>query len=87
MVLFVILEPIFTILVAALLISQCLVPELTGRPWFPMVRRSWKVKTDIASAREDIAVAALTDELRKLKGETPNAEPDGPDSVDPSQWP
>jgi hypothetical protein len=74
MVFFDILEPVLAILFIAFLVSQCLVPEVLGQPWFPIFRRAWRLRTDIAQAREDISTGALAgklDELRHTaKGET-----------------
>lgn len=71
MVLFEIIAPMLWILVAAFIITQCLVPTTVGRPWFPMFRRNWNVRSHIEEAKEDNATDELEDKLTALKTKTP----------------
>lgn len=67
--LFVIVEPVMAILLLAFLFSQCFVPEITGRPWFPLFRRAWRVRGELAYARERISERDLNAELKGLNQE------------------
>lgn len=67
--LFAIVEPILAIALLAFLFSQCFVPEITSRPWFPLFRRSWRVHGELAQARERIGERNLNAELKGLNQE------------------
>ena len=69
MILFDIVEPIFVVLVFGFLFSQCLVPEILDRPWFPLVRRVWRVPAKISETKELIAEKKLDSQLSKLQKE------------------
>jgi hypothetical protein len=69
-----ILEPILAILVLGFVLSQCVIPELVGQPWFPILRRISRVRQAIAVAREEAETTHLTTKLQTMKGkETTNA--------------
>ena len=67
MVFFDFLPYILAILFVAVLVSQCLLPELAGRPWFPLFRRGWKLRAEISQAREHASVKTLEQQLHEMK--------------------
>jgi hypothetical protein len=70
---FAILEPLIALLVLAGLITQCLIPELMGQPWFPIFRRAWKLRGDVAKVNEEIVAEKVERRLTELKGDKDDA--------------
>ncbi len=64
-----ILAPIFAVLVVAFLVSQCLIPELLGTPWFPKFRRVYKLREEVSQVAEQQVEKTLEQHLAEMREE------------------
>lgn len=67
MAIFAILEWLIAILVIGCLLSQTVVPEILGQPWFPIFRRGWRLRNRIAEASEEVTTRAVEKTLDQYK--------------------
>lgn len=62
-----ILAPILAVLVVAVLVSQCLIPELLGTPWFPKFRRVYKLREEVSQVAEQQVEKTLEQHLAEMR--------------------
>lgn len=64
-----ILAPLLAVLVVAFLVSQCLIPELLGTPWFPKFRRVYKLREEVSQVAEQQVEKTLEQHLAEMREE------------------
>ena len=71
------LAPLLAIGVVAFLVSQCLLPELLGTPWFPMFRKIYKLREEVSQVEEQQVEKSLEQHLAELREQLHKTEVKG----------
>lgn len=59
--------PLLALLAVLFVLTQCVVPAMLGRPWFPLFRRGYQVRHEIEEALEEAETEKLEEKLHQIQ--------------------